>query len=131
MSAGAGPSAKPSSAKRTRTSRREEMVVAAMELFAERGYDQTSIEDIGQAVNVTGPALYYHFASKEDIFVEAIELASRNVVAAVQRSTEVPAAEAIDLLLESVARWRVEDTAWFRALTATDLPSRAQELVTE
>src|SRR5207253_55179 len=37
--------------------------------------------------------------------------------------------EAIDLLLKSVARMRVESAAWFRALTATDLPTRAKELV--
>ena len=129
MSASADTPAKLGTAKRTRKNRREKMVVAAMELFAERGYDQTSIEDIGQAADVTGPALYYHFANKEEIFVEAIELASRKVVEAVERSTELPATEAIDLLLETVARMRVESAAWFRALTATDLPTRAQELV--
>ena len=40
----------------------------SMKLFAEKGYDATSIEDITATVGVAKGTLYYHFASKEEIF---------------------------------------------------------------
>ena len=40
----------------------------SMKLFAEKGYDATSIEDITATVGVAKGTLYYHFSSKEEIF---------------------------------------------------------------
>ena len=52
----------------------------SMKLFAEKGYDATSIEEITATVGVAKGTLYYHFASKEEIFnfliEEGIKLAS-------------------------------------------------------
>ena len=39
-----------------------------MKLFAEKGYENTSIEEITATVGVAKGTLYYHFASKEEIF---------------------------------------------------------------
>ena len=49
---------------------RERILEAASHLFRERGYHQTSIASIAQAVGVTAPALYWHFDSKADILFE-------------------------------------------------------------
>ena len=40
----------------------------SMKLFAEKGYDSTSIEEITTEVGVAKGTLYYHFSSKEEIF---------------------------------------------------------------
>lgn len=40
---------------------------AAARLFAERGYDATSVREIVEAAGVTKPTLYYHFGSKEGL----------------------------------------------------------------
>ena len=45
----------------------------SMKLFAEKGYDATSIEEITATVGVAKGTLYYHFASKEEIFNFLIE----------------------------------------------------------
>ena len=45
----------------------------SMKLFAEKGYDATSIEDITAEVGVAKGTLYYHFSSKEEIFEFLIE----------------------------------------------------------
>ena len=45
----------------------------SMKLFAEKGYDATSIEDITESVGVAKGTLYYHFTSKEEIFDFLIE----------------------------------------------------------
>jgi AcrR family transcriptional regulator len=39
----------------------------ALELFAEHGYERTSLREIAERLGVTKAALYYHFKSKEDI----------------------------------------------------------------
>ena len=45
----------------------------SMKLFAEKGYDATSIEEITVTVGVAKGTLYYHFSSKEEIFNFLIE----------------------------------------------------------
>ena len=45
----------------------------ALELFAEQGYDKTSLREIAGRLDVTKAALYYHFKSKEDIVRSLVE----------------------------------------------------------
>ena len=45
----------------------------SMELFAKKGYEATSIEEITSVVGVAKGTLYYHFSSKEEIFYFLIE----------------------------------------------------------
>ena len=45
----------------------------SMKLFAEKGYEATSIEEITATVGVAKGTLYYHFSSKEEIFNFLIE----------------------------------------------------------
>lgn len=61
------------------SNRRELILEAAIELFHERGYPATGVDDIGKAVDVSGPAIYRHFSSKEEILLEAIQLAADEV----------------------------------------------------
>jgi AcrR family transcriptional regulator len=49
---------------------RERILDVALELFNERGYDKTSLREIAERLDVTKAALYYHFASKQDILLE-------------------------------------------------------------
>lgn len=46
---------------------RARIQAVALELFAERGLQQTSLRDIADRLGVTKPALYYHFASRDDL----------------------------------------------------------------
>lgn len=46
---------------------RERIQQVALELFAEQGYERTSLREIAERLGVTKAALYYHFKSKEDI----------------------------------------------------------------
>lgn len=45
----------------------------SMKLFAEKGYDGTSVEEITSIVGVAKGTLYYHFSSKEEIFYFLVE----------------------------------------------------------
>jgi AcrR family transcriptional regulator len=50
-----------------RTDTRARVQKVALELFAEQGYEKTSLREIAERLSVTKAALYYHFKSKEDI----------------------------------------------------------------
>ncbi|MGX7198816.1 TetR/AcrR family transcriptional regulator [Enterococcus nangangensis] len=49
----------------------EKILAAAERLFLQRGYDQTTIQDIAKELSMTKGAVYHHFASKEEI-LEAV-----------------------------------------------------------
>lgn len=59
----------PASKSRTR---REEILDAAAVLFASRGFHGASIDDLGAAVGLSGPAIYRHFSGKEDILAQML-----------------------------------------------------------
>lgn len=52
--------------------RREQLLHVAAGLMAERGYHGVSINDLGAAAGVSGPALYRHFASKQAVLGEML-----------------------------------------------------------
>jgi AcrR family transcriptional regulator len=72
--------ARPPAPARRRT-RREEILEIAVGLFATRGYHGVSMDDIGAAAGVTGPALYHHFAGKEAMLVAALIPVSEQLLA--------------------------------------------------
>ncbi len=55
-----------------RPSRREQILQAAAQLFAQRGSRAVGVDDVGAAVGVTGPAIYRHFASKDAMLAEML-----------------------------------------------------------
>ena len=59
---------------RPRTSdTRERIQAAALELFAAKGVEQTSLREIAERIGITKPALYYHFASREDLLRSLVQ----------------------------------------------------------
>jgi AcrR family transcriptional regulator len=76
----------PSSPPRTkrRPERREQILAAATELFHERGYHDTGIDEIGAAAGITGPGVYRHFRSKEEILETLVRDRGTAVVAEIE-----------------------------------------------
>ncbi|MBM3694666.1 MAG: TetR/AcrR family transcriptional regulator [Actinobacteria bacterium] len=66
--------APPRPAKR-RPDRRARILAAAMDLFHRNGYHATGMDDIGAAAGITGPGVYRHFESKEQILATGIRTA--------------------------------------------------------
>lgn len=65
-----------------RGGRREAILDAALELFVERTYAGTTMDDVGAAVGVRGPSLYKHVRSKHELLAELMSRAIRSVQAA-------------------------------------------------
>lgn len=58
----------------TRDERRARILEAASQVFADRGYDGASIEEIAEAAGITRPVIYDHFESKRDLHVSLLEM---------------------------------------------------------
>jgi AcrR family transcriptional regulator len=84
-------------------SRREELLTQAMRMFAAHGYTQVSIEDIGNAVGITGPSVYNHWPTKLDLLITALRRGaatlSMDVATAYRQATDP--ADALRRLLRS------------------------------
>lgn len=72
-----------------KSSRRREILDIAARLFAEKGYQGTSMRDIGERAGVLGGSLYHHIKSKDALFVElhdaALDQAQARIANAVAR----------------------------------------------
>jgi AcrR family transcriptional regulator len=64
---------RPTQTRRRTSVRRQELIAAAARLFASRGYYAVTVDDIGQALGLSGPALYRHFPSKEALLVAVFD----------------------------------------------------------
>ena len=83
---------------------RDQLIEVATRLFAERGYEDTSIEAVLSAAGVSRGALYHHFAGKDALF-EA-------VVASVEQRVNIEMAAAIGAVRDPIAVIRAGALAW-------------------
>ncbi|MBP8921041.1 MAG: TetR/AcrR family transcriptional regulator [Micropruina sp.] len=74
--------------------RRAEVVDVAIELFARRGYEGTTVTDILQAVGMAKGGFYHHFASKDEVFDACVERLAEDLatsfVAVLQDAAQSP-----------------------------------------
>jgi AcrR family transcriptional regulator len=77
-------------AKGARGDTRARIQSIALELFAEQGYERTSLREIAERLGVTKAALYYHFKSKEDIVRSFTEDHFTRLDALIEWATQQP-----------------------------------------
>lgn len=80
----AGASAATGRRTKRRPFRRDQIVEAAIDLFFERGYHATGMDEIGQAAGISGPAIYRHFKNRDEVLAAALEHAAAQVVGPVE-----------------------------------------------
>lgn len=70
----------------TGSQRKLQIIATATSLFHEKGYHETSLDDIADQIGFTKPAIYYYFKSKEEILFAIVD----NIVeSALQRIREI------------------------------------------
>ncbi len=72
-------------AEKSRT-RREQILDAAFNTFARRGYRDTAVDDIAAAADTSKGGVYFHFATKEALFRELMRTTADRLAAKVERS---------------------------------------------
>jgi AcrR family transcriptional regulator len=82
---------------------RRAIMVAATDLFRDRGFRETSLADIGAAAGVSGPAIYRYFTSKGELLSVLIEQAAIDWREAVDEvlDMDVPPSLALERLIDA------------------------------
>jgi AcrR family transcriptional regulator len=68
-----------------RPSRRNELVRAAVRVFARNGYTESSVEDVADEAGVVPTAIYYHFGNKDELLHQALKSAMDEFSEHIQR----------------------------------------------
>jgi AcrR family transcriptional regulator len=68
--------------------RRDHLLRVARDIFADRGYPATTMDDIAAAAGFTKPILYQHFSSKEALYNELVQSASTQLLEAFINATK-------------------------------------------
>lgn len=71
-------------------SRREQVLAAATSLFAQRGFHDVSMEDIGAAAGIAGPSVYRHFPSKAALMTAIGHRAADRLALAAETALQAP-----------------------------------------
>lgn len=92
---------------------RHRLLIAARELFSQRGYEGTSVRDITSRAKANLGAITYHFGSKEALFHAVIGTIAEPLVEAVAGAAQAPgsALERIDAITRAVGR-HVQANPW-------------------
>ena len=89
------------------------LVDAALRVFAEHGYEEATVEDIAAAAGYSKGAYYFHFASKEDIFLELLEQWIGEQTERLRAFDEdTPAAAALLETVEAFLSYGERDSVW-------------------
>ncbi len=99
------PSSRPVLSRQRTVSRREQLLNAAAHLFAERGFAGVTMDDIGGAAGISGPALYHHFSGKEAMLGEMLVSISEHLLE--QGSAIVAGTSTADQALDTLTRAHV------------------------
>jgi AcrR family transcriptional regulator len=88
-----------------RSPRKLAVLDAAITLFAEKGYDSVSVRDIGELLDQTGPSIYRHYGSKDELLADAVTVVILPMIDALRQIVNSPAP----------ASERLERAIWFHA----------------
>jgi AcrR family transcriptional regulator len=87
--------------------RREQLVALGVEMFAERPFDDVSIDDIAAAAGISKGLLYHYFPSKRDFYVAVVRHSADEMQAITETDPELPPlerlADGLDRYLEYVS----------------------------
>lgn len=67
--------------------RRRQLFDVALQLFAERGYDAATMDEIAERAGVTKPLLYQHFSSKRALYLELVDSVAEGLLASISEAT--------------------------------------------
>lgn len=105
--------------------RKNEILDVAEQLFVEKGFDNTSTNDIINEIGIARGTLYYHFKSKEDILDTIVERIRREKIAqaaAIVADRKIPL---LERLTGSVLALNIEGGVGFEVLEQIHKPQNA------
>lgn len=99
----------------TRDEKRDLILAAARQVFAQRGVVDVTMEDIAKAAKVSKGALYLHFASKDELYLQLTAQGGRALLVRAREASLAPTGFlAFRAMLEGYAQYCLEDLTQFR-----------------
>ena len=95
---------------------KHKILLEALRLFSQKGYDAVGVEQIAAAVGIKAPSLYKHYRSKQDIFDAIFEETARRYEAFT---------DTISIHVQNSA----QDLMMFEKITADDLVEKVKSLI--
>jgi AcrR family transcriptional regulator len=111
---------------------REAVRESALRLFAERGYQLTTMVDIGAALGIRGPSLYKHVASKQELLAEIMTETMTTLIARQRAAVDaggppdVQLRRAVEAHVRYHATHREQALVGNREIESLEEPVRAQ-----
>lgn len=90
--------------------RREQILEAAVELFRKRGFAAVGVAELGERSGISGPGLYRHFESKDEILATLFDQAMDRLLLYLSTETADPW-EALEALVDAQVRFVLDDQA--------------------
>ncbi len=108
----------------TADARRRQLFEVALSLFAEHGYAATTMDDIAEAAGVTKPLVYQHFESKRALYLELMDVFSRELVDRIVTATAAADGprQQVELGFAAYFELMVDNEPAFRLLYGRDAP---------
>lgn len=100
-----------------------QIVERATQLFAERGFAGTSLQDVADAMGLTRPALYHYFSSKEDLLSRLVSDATEGPAEELREircRVGAPVTERLHAMATAIALLQASHPARFRALIRSE-----------
>lgn len=98
--------------KRDPLERRTEILAAAAALFAEYGFEQTSMRQIGARVEMLAGSLYHHFETKEDLLHEIIRGPQERMTQQIEALVRLPIDAELRLVASIITRFHQFTANW-------------------
>ncbi len=115
-----------------RPSRRDDIVDAAIQVFADKGFAEAAISDIAEIADVAVTAVYYHFSGKDDLFAAAMRKsldAISQVVLAARPTGAAADVDGLEQAIDAVWDW-VDDNPYGASLVHIQLPGAIRQVAT-
>lgn len=90
---------------RRKEARPQELLAAALDLFVERGYASTRLEDVARRAGVSKGTLYLYFTNKEELFKAVVRDSIVPVIGAAEDSIAGFEGHSADLLRSVIVNW--------------------------
>src|SRR4051794_12475587 len=110
-----------------RPSRRQEIIDAAIKVFARTGFAETSVQDVAEQAGVVPTAVYYHFAGKDELFDVALQSVIADLDGVVENARpEGDQSNALPLIIAAVWEW-IESRPDHARILYTHLPGATKQ----
>ncbi|MBO8151209.1 MAG: hypothetical protein DRP91_04030 [Candidatus Neomarinimicrobiota bacterium] len=110
---------------------KDRIIDIAIEMFAKKGYENVSMNEIAKEVGISKPAIYYYFESKEKLFIEMMNVVTEKFLNSIEEVFEkdVPPEQKLLNMIETMFEKTKEKPKIFRIIHGLNIEDTKAEFV--